>query len=67
MPRALLQVLVEIAYLKSYEHMGMALVRCESGCECEETYMDGHHAERNSQVGALGRGLPLGAPRGCVL
>ncbi len=50
------QVLVEISYLRSYEHMGVALVRCESGCECEETYMDGHHSERNSQVGRLGAG-----------
>jgi DNA polymerase alpha subunit B len=47
-------VLVELAYLKSYESMGVALVRCEEGCTCEDTHMDGHHTERNSQVGGGG-------------
>eukprot|EP00775_Hariotina_reticulata_P012114 gene12114-12253_t len=43
-------VLVQIAYLASYEHMGKALVLCTAGCECDETLINGHHREHNSQL-----------------
>jgi DNA polymerase alpha subunit B len=49
-------VLVELAYLRSYERMGIGIVRCERGCSCEETLMDGHHNEKNSQVGGAAQG-----------
>ena len=41
---------MEVAYLRSYENMGKAAVRCVSGCTCEESSLDGHHSEKNSQV-----------------
>ncbi len=44
-------MLVELAHLRSYEKMGIGIVRCVSGCTCDETKMDGHHNEKNSQVG----------------
>jgi hypothetical protein len=44
------QVLIELAYLKSYSGMGAAVLRCLSGCQCQETRIDGHHEARNSQV-----------------
>jgi len=36
---------VMLAYLKSYEHMGVARVRCRGGCACEppEQEVDAHH------------------------
>ncbi|GAX81637.1 hypothetical protein CEUSTIGMA_g9065.t1 [Chlamydomonas eustigma] len=42
------EVLVEVAYLKSYENMGQAQVSCEAGCNCTPTTADGHQVERNS-------------------
>eukprot|EP00195_Chlamydomonas_chlamydogama_P016102 CAMPEP_0202891718 /NCGR_PEP_ID=MMETSP1392-20130828/1712_1 /ASSEMBLY_ACC=CAM_ASM_000868 /TAXON_ID=225041 /ORGANISM="Chlamydomonas chlamydogama, Strain SAG 11-48b" /LENGTH=508 /DNA_ID=CAMNT_0049575555 /DNA_START=27 /DNA_END=1553 /DNA_ORIENTATION=+ len=44
------EVLVELAYLKSYEHMGKAKVECVSGCTCNAPVLDGHCVERNSQL-----------------
>ncbi|WPT13740.1 hypothetical protein PSENEW3_00001579 [Picochlorum sp. SENEW3] len=41
---------VSIAYLASYEHMGMFEVRCISGCRCENLVVDGHKKEHNSQL-----------------
>lgn len=43
--------LVALAYLKSYEHMGVMQVHCVSGCACADGQVDGHNAlERNSQT-----------------
>lgn len=39
-----------MSYMKSYANMGMAMVRCISGCACAETKIDGHNDEHNSQV-----------------
>eukprot|EP00889_Picochlorum_renovo_P000207 jgi/Picre1/27237/NNA_000206.t1 len=41
---------VSIAYLASYEHMGMFEVSCISGCRCENLVVDGHKKEHNSQL-----------------
>eukprot|EP00878_Enallax_costatus_P021491 GHUV01022752.1.p1 GENE.GHUV01022752.1~~GHUV01022752.1.p1 ORF type:complete len:247 (+),score=81.16 GHUV01022752.1:1972-2712(+) len=41
---------VQIAYLQSYSGMGMALVRCHSGCKCSDTLVDGHHQLRQSTI-----------------
>lgn len=43
-------MVVELMHLKSYEHMGVASVKCTSGCTCDESKFDGHHEERNSQL-----------------
>ena len=40
-------VLVELAYLKSYEGMGQASITCE-GCKCDETTIEGHQDAKNS-------------------
>lgn len=37
-------------HLRSYEHMGVALFSCVSGCACAPTEVDGHHAEKVSQL-----------------
>ncbi len=44
------QMVVELGYLKSYEHMGRAAVSCEGGCGCAPWTLDGHHEQRNSQT-----------------
>jgi hypothetical protein len=43
---------VMLAYLKSYEHMGVARVVCRSGCTCEpaEQEVDAHHEIKTSTV-----------------
>ena len=38
-----MKVTLGIGHLKSYEHMGQALVTCISGCTCEPTVFDGHN------------------------
>jgi hypothetical protein len=43
-------MLLQLAYLMSYEHMGVATVRCDSGCSCNDTLIDGHHKQHWSQV-----------------
>ncbi len=45
-----IQIMVEIAYLKSYHHMGKALITCISGCSCEDSIIDGHQTDKVSQV-----------------
>jgi hypothetical protein len=45
-----LQILVELAHLRSYEHMGRARIKCESGCTCEDLIMEAHQTDRNSQT-----------------
>lgn len=41
-------VLVQIAHLRSYKHMGWAEVTCERGCECAPTRFNGHAPDRKS-------------------
>jgi hypothetical protein len=43
-------VLLQLAHLKSYEHMGQARIACDSGCSCNVTVLDGHQEPRNSQT-----------------
>lgn len=43
-------VVLSIAFLKSYEHMGVFRVNCESGCTCEEKTMDGYLELKQSQT-----------------
>jgi len=40
---------VTVTYLRSYEHMGQAVMRCASGCVCTQAVANGHHREHNSQ------------------
>jgi uncharacterized membrane protein YgcG len=43
---------VMLAYLKSYEHMGVAKVACRAGCTCDppEQEVDAHHEIKTSTV-----------------
>ncbi|KAG1658766.1 hypothetical protein FOA52_001308 [Chlamydomonas sp. UWO 241] len=43
-------VIIELSYLKSYVNMGQAAVRCVGGCTCDESRIDGHNDEKNSQL-----------------
>ncbi len=46
----LLQVTIEVAFLKSWDGMGQAAVMCESGCTCPETRINGHGMDKVSLV-----------------
>ena len=37
-----------LAYLKSYEHMGIASMACMQGCTCRTRLVDGHQMARES-------------------
>ncbi|GLC64085.1 hypothetical protein PLESTF_000116500 [Pleodorina starrii] len=37
-----------LQYLKSYEHMGIASIRCTSGCNCKDAEVDAHIPEHGS-------------------
>uniref|UniRef100_A0A383V5K6 SGNH hydrolase-type esterase domain-containing protein n=1 Tax=Tetradesmus obliquus TaxID=3088 RepID=A0A383V5K6_TETOB len=52
---------VQLAYLRSYTGLGMALVKCSGGCECQDTLVDGHHELRQSTIFLL-RLYPTQAP-----
>ncbi len=41
-------VLLILGILKSYEHMGQAVIACESGCTCKPLKFDGHHTIKES-------------------
>ena len=41
---------MELAHLKSYEHMGRANLTCLRGCTCQPLLLEAHHAERSSQT-----------------
>jgi len=43
-------MLLAMAYLKSYEHMGRFRLDCVSGCSCEAREVEGHHTEKDSQT-----------------
>jgi hypothetical protein len=43
-------VLLQLAHLKSYEHMGQARIACAKGCTCNATTLDAHHSDRTSQT-----------------
>lgn len=43
-------VLVELAYLRSYENMGVVSITCEGDCTCTEGELNAHGTEKNSQV-----------------
>lgn len=43
-------VSLAVAFLKSYEHMGMFDAACEKGCTCERIERDGHSQEQVSQM-----------------
>ncbi len=44
-------MLLQLAFLMSYERMGVATVRCDSGCSCNDSLINGHHKDHSSQVG----------------
>lgn len=44
-------VLVQLAHLRSYEHMGWAEVTCASNCSCPPTRFNGHTADKTSLLG----------------
>ena len=39
---------MELAYLKSYQHMGQARVTCEGNCTCDEGTLNGNQQEHFS-------------------
>jgi hypothetical protein len=39
-----------LAYLSSYEHMGIMEVTCIEGCACASHRIDGHHTRPESQT-----------------
>ncbi len=39
-----------VGILKSYEHMGVGLLECVSGCRCDPLKLDGHITDRFSQA-----------------
>ncbi|KAG1667238.1 hypothetical protein FOA52_009803 [Chlamydomonas sp. UWO 241] len=41
---------VFIAHMRSYSDMGVAVVKCISGCACPDKYIDGWHELLNSQT-----------------
>ncbi len=43
-------VLLILGILKSYEHMGQAVLACESGCTCTPLKFDGHHTVKESVI-----------------
>lgn len=59
------QVLVQIGHLKSYENMGMAEARCESGCTCEPKFIDGLQSRRVSQTYLAG--ISVSQAKDCFL
>ena len=60
-----MKVGLQLAHLKSYAHMGTALVRCASGCVCNATLVDGTNTARFSQL--LMHDMRVSASRACVL
>ena len=44
------QVTLELAYMKSYEHMGQAMISCVTGCTCDNQLLDAHDDIRASLV-----------------
>jgi len=45
-----MRVTMQVGHLKSYEHMGVALAECTSGCNCEPKEIDSHHTLHLSQT-----------------
>lgn len=43
-------VIVQLAHLRSYEHMGIGVATCVAGCSCPEKRIDGHHNTSESQT-----------------
>jgi hypothetical protein len=41
-------ITLEVGYLRSYQHMGQALLHCEGGCRCEDTVLDGNWGHQYS-------------------
>jgi hypothetical protein len=41
---------IQLAYLRSYNKMGKAEVRCSGGCSCRPMLVDGHHSSRTSTI-----------------
>jgi hypothetical protein len=44
---------VQLAYLRSYQQMGKAEVRCSGGCSCRPALVNGHHSSRTSTIHLL--------------
>jgi hypothetical protein len=58
--------LLLITYLKSWQHMGRALLTCVSGCTCAPTLIDGHSSTGRHSVPLLEE-LQVSSARRCVL
>jgi hypothetical protein len=54
-----------IAFLKSYEHMGVARIECVSGCQCRPRLVDAHQAQRESTTHL--HSLPLSQSGNCTI
>lgn len=46
--KAYQHVTLLLAYLKSYEHMGVASISCLAGCKCRPRLVDAHQVQRES-------------------
>lgn len=58
-----------LMYLQSYEHMGVARLSCEAGCNCHSLTIDAHDTARKDSLETVARPLWLRGPAGamCVL
>ena len=51
------QVVLWLGFLRSWEHMGRAQLRCEGGCECEVVMIDAHNSAFRNSVTAVQRAV----------
>lgn len=65
-------VVVQVAYLQSYDKMGWVKYACASGCTCPPGIIDSHNDDRNVSVTVVrsilvrGRSTPRHAVRACM-
>ena len=53
------KTVLQVGYLRSYEHMGKAVVACLGGCACNSTVLDGHWEKKESIMQFAQMGLHL--------
>ena len=46
------RVRAEVLFMRSYEHMGSALLACEADCKCEAVQADAHEPRERTSVDA---------------
>jgi hypothetical protein len=60
------QLLVQLTYLTSYEHMGTARASCVEGCSCQEATVDAHDPKEHHSVPRVLH-LPVTPSSRCVV